>query len=40
MVDTIFKIIMLETIMHSNGKCILGNNNAGNDIACLDMTHI
>jgi len=40
MVNTILKIIMLETIVHSNGKCTLGNNNVGNDNVCLDMTHI
>ncbi len=40
MVNTVLKIIMLETIVHSNGKCTLGNNNVGNNSVCLDMTHI
>jgi hypothetical protein len=40
MVDIVLKIIMLETIVHSNGKCTLGNNNVGNNSPCLDMTHI
>jgi hypothetical protein len=40
MVNTLLKIIMLETIVHSNGKCTLGNKNTGNNSACLDMTHI
>jgi len=40
MVNTILKIIMLETIVHSNGKCTLGNKNVGNNNVCLDMTHI
>jgi hypothetical protein len=33
MVNAILKIIMLEIIVHSNGKCILGNNNVGNNSA-------
>jgi hypothetical protein len=35
MIDAILEMIVLETTMHSNGRCTLGNNNA-----CLDMTHI
>jgi hypothetical protein len=30
----------VETIVHSNGKCTIGNNNGGNNSACLNMTHI
>jgi len=40
MVDIVLKIIMLETIVHSNGKYTLGINNARNNSVCLDMTHI
>jgi hypothetical protein len=35
MIDAILEIIVLEIIVHSNGRCTLGNNNA-----CSDMTHV
>jgi len=40
MANAILKIIMLKTIVHSNGKCTLGNNNAKNNCVYLHMTHI